>query len=303
MNRFAQFRELSFEVESLPQSERCSLERYLAARLQVHHYKTRAWINAGHVQVDGFAAKAKRLVQPGQQIQVRIPPPQPHAAQPQDLPLPICHLDEDLVVVIKPAGMATHPGPGWWRGSCVNALLYAIQDWPGINGVAGPGIVHRLDRDTSGLLVFARSDRAHQALLQAVKERQFERGYLAWVQGQMQGQGTIAEPLGKDLLAPKRYAVRADGKAAITHYQVLQTRAERSLLKLRLETGRTHQIRVHLAHLGHPVWGDSLYGQPNRQTSSFMALHAQRLGFRHPCTGETLLFEAPPPAVWAQMDA
>lgn len=271
-----------------------SLETFVAAQVGVDRLEVRQWVQAGRVLVDGLPGKASRYVKPGQAIDVDPPPPRPHEAVPQDLPLPIRHQDDHLVVVAKPAGMATHPGPGWWKGSCVNALLHHVAVWPGVGGVAGPGIVHRLDRDTSGLLIFAKTDATHQALLAAVKARLVDREYLAWVEGSIAGEGTIEAPLDRDPLAPQRVMVRQGGKPAVTHYRVLASGPDRSLLRLTLETGRNHQIRVHMAHLGHPVVGDPVYGAGG----AFMALHAWRLAFAHPLTGEPLALIEPPPAAW-----
>jgi len=223
-----------------------------------------------------------------------LPPLRPHPALSQDLALPIRFLDDHLVVVAKPAGMATHPGPGWWRGSCVNALLHSIQDWPGIKGVAGPGVVHRLDRDTSGLLVFARSQRAHRPLLDAVAAHQFRRVYLACVEGEWSEPKTVSAPLGRDDTDSHRVVVRSDGKAACSHFHPVAWEIGRTWLHVTLETGRTHQIRVHAAHSGHPVVGDSVYGQ----AGPGMALHAWQLAFSHPVTGAWLSFEEPPPDTW-----
>ncbi|MGE3728740.1 MAG: RluA family pseudouridine synthase [Candidatus Sericytochromatia bacterium] len=271
------------------------LEQFLANKLLQDYLKLRKWIQAGCVSVDGQPGKASRWVQAGQKVELIPPQPMPHAAEPQDLPLPIRYQDSDLVVVAKPMGMASHPGPGWWRGSCVNALLWAIQDWPGVGGIAGPGIVHRLDRDTTGLLIFAKTDRAHQALLQASQKRQIERQYLAWVVGRFKGNsGSINQPLARNPAEPEKMRIDPHGKAALTHYQVLQSTPEGSLLHLKLETGRTHQIRVHLASLGHPVWGDGVYGQ----AGPFLALHAWQLRFQHPVSGLAIALCEPPPNYW-----
>ncbi len=272
-----------------------SLEAFVSAHLEdVGRPAIREWVKAGRILVDGDRSKATRWLAPGQVVEVFPPPPTPHPAPPEDLPLPIRHEDRHLVVVAKPTGMATHPGPGWWSGSCVNALLHSVPDWPGIGGVAGPGIVHRLDRDTSGLLVFAKTDRAHKRLVRAVHDREFEREYLAWVEGRLEGSGTLTFPLARDPAEPSRVIVTASGKPAITHYEVERSGDARSLLRLRLETGRTHQIRVHLQQIGHPVWGDPVYGTP-RET---MALHAARLAFDHPCSENRLEFIEPPPESW-----
>ncbi len=286
--------ELVIPEQFVPQS----LERYLAAQLQIDYLLARSWIREAYVLVDGAPGKASRYLKAGQRLSVTPPPPKPHPAEPEALDLPIVYADADLVVVNKPAGMASHPGPGWWRGSCVNALLYLLN-WPGINGVAGPGIVHRLDRDTSGLMVFARSQSAHQALLTAMQQRLIKREYLAWVSGCISGSGSINARLGRDPKAPERVIVKVDGQTALTHYQVLQSRSERSLVKLKLETGRTHQIRVHLQHLGHPIIGDPVYGlnpdpDLNDQAEIGLALHAYRLSLKHPVSAETLCFETFP---------
>lgn len=272
-----------------------ALETFLAASFGVDRLEARAWVRAGHVEADGGRAKASRYVVPGERLRVTPPPPRPHEAEPQDLPLPIRYEDAHLVVVAKPAGMATHPGPGWWKGSCVNALLAAVPHWPGVGGVAGPGIVHRLDRDTSGLLIFAKTDAAHRKLLEAIAERRVERGYLAWVEGRPEpAEGVVDAPLGRDPESPQRVIARPDGKPARTRYRTLAAAEGRTLLALRLETGRNHQIRVHMASLGHPVWGDPVYGSGG----PFMALHAGSLRFTHPVSGRPLALEEPPPPAW-----
>lgn len=290
-------RELLVPQDVVPQA----LETFVAqALLDTDRLEVRAWTQEGRVLVDGKPGKSSRYVVPGQRILVTPPPLQPHEAEPQDLDLPIRFEDAHLLVVSKPAGMATHPGPGWWKGSCVNALLHAVRDWPGISGVAGPGIVHRLDRDTSGLLIFAKSQQAHQALLEACRTRAVGREYLAWVKGRMEGHGTIDAPLGRDEAHPERVIVRADGKEAVTHWEAVTPGDARSLLRVRLETGRNHQIRVHMAHVGHPVWGDPVYGEPsaNESGETFMALHAWQLTFTHPVTGQEMRFREPSPAAW-----
>ena len=281
------------------QSDR-SLEALLAEILKLPHLTVRAWIQAGHVRLDQERTRPGRRPRCGQRISVIPPPLQPHPAQPQALELPIHYQDQALIVVHKPAGMATHPGPGWWQGSCVNALLHALSDWPGVGGVAGPGIVHRLDRDTSGLLLFARNDFSHRALLAALQARQIERGYLAWVEGELSGEGLIDQPLGRDPQHPQQVIVTAFGKPARTHYRVLAQHKGRSLLELKLETGRTHQIRVHLACSGHPVCGDPRYGQ----AGSYMSLHAWQLHLIHPDSGQPLTFRCVPPwPDWPETEA
>lgn len=271
-----------------------SLERYLAEQLNINRIEIRRWIMDGHVTVDGLPYKPRRYIQGGQEIRVSPPPLKPHPAEAQQLPIDICYEDDHLIVVSKPGGMATHPSPNWWKGSCVNALLYAVKEWPGIGGVAGPGIVHRLDKDTSGLLIFAKSKIAQQVLLEDIKHYRINRDYLLWIEGCLNGQGTINKPLGRNPDNPYIEAVLPAGKVAITHYKMLLLRDNLTLLKVSLETGRTHQIRVHMADLGHPVWGDKLYGQEQ----SFMALHAWCLRFLHPITQMPLSFVEPVPFEW-----
>lgn len=274
-----------------------SLLRWLSGHLQIPHPRLRDWIQQGAVTVDGQPGKAGRHLQAGQRVCWQVPPLQPHAAQAENLPLPIVYHDADLIVVNKPAGMASHPGPGWWQGSCVNALLGAFSDWPGIKGVAGPGIVHRLDRDTSGLLLFARSDSGQQGLLQALQARQIQRRYLAWVLGQPPAvAGSLNWPLRRSAERPQQMEIcppGAKGLSARTHYRVLQQQADKALLQLQLDSGRTHQIRVHLAALGCPVWGDPLYGLAE-QSDEGLKLHAYSLAFAQPCNAEWLSFKVLP---------
>jgi 23S rRNA pseudouridine1911/1915/1917 synthase len=274
-----------------PQSLEAVLSGWLA---WVSRAQLKQWIKAGHITVDGHLEKPGAWLEAGQVIEISQPAPVPHAAEPQNLGLPIHYQDEHLVVISKPAGMATHPGPGWWKGSCINGLLYEVTDWPGIGGVAGPGIVHRLDVETTGLLIFAKTDQAHQGLLKAILEKRVEREYVAVVEGRLLGDGVIDAPLGRDSIDTARVCVRPDGKPAVTRWRSLETTPALSLLALRLETGRTHQIRVHLASSGHPVWGDARYGQKG----PFLALHAKRLALKHPVTGEPLEWHLPPPASW-----
>lgn len=271
-----------------------SLEKYLANILELDRLEIRQWIINEQITVNGKPYKPRRYIQAGQNIKIQPPTLKVHSAEPQDLPLDIIYQDQDLIVVAKPGNMATHPSPGWWKGSCINALLYQIKDWPGIKGIAGPGIVHRLDKDTSGLMLFAKTKSAQLKLLEQIKNQQVKRVYLACVEGSLRGQNTIDLPLGRDPENPYIETVLSSGKAAITHYQVLQTHADKSLLKLTLETGRTHQIRVHMRHIGHPVWGDKLYGVPR----SFMALHSHYLEFMHPLTHQVLSFKVSPPDEW-----
>lgn len=273
------------------------LDAFVASAFGIERLEARRWIVAGAVSVEGRSIKPSLRLEPGAVVSVTPPALRASEAQPEDLSLTIVYQDEAVVVIDKPAGMATHPGPGWWHGSAVNALLYAISEWPGIGGVAQPGIVHRLDRDTSGLLVFAKTDDAHAHLLKQAYDRRLRRTYLAWVEGDLMGSGLIEAPLGRDPMDGERVIVTEGGKPARTRYQAIASGPSRSLVRLELETGRTHQIRVHLLHLGHPVLADPRY-HPYPGVGP-MALHAWRLGFEHPLTHEPLAFELAPPSSWS----
>jgi 23S rRNA pseudouridine1911/1915/1917 synthase len=252
-----------------------------------------ALVRGGHVTVVG-----KPLIKPstwlaaGDRVQVALPEPEAAEAIPQDLPLPILYADDHLVVVHKPAGMATHPGPGWWQGSAVNALLHHVRPWRPIGGVATPGIVHRLDRDTEGLLAFANGADAQQVLLADIAQRRIARRYLAVVHGRLAGEGLIDLPLGRDPRRPDRVHVREDGKPARTRWRALGADGTRTLLRLELETGRNHQIRAHLAHLDHPVVGDPWYGREGDEGP--LRLCAYQLGLAHPIHGGRLDFAVAP---------
>lgn len=257
-------------------------------------------IREGQVLVNRRPAKASYRLQEGDAVEVSIPPPIDLEVCPQEIPLSIVFEDRDLIVVDKPAGMVVHPAAGNYQGTLVNALLAHCRDLSSIGGVTRPGIVHRLDKDTSGLLVVAKNDLAHQSLAGQIRERKASRRYLALVHGALrEAEGRIEAPLGRHPLDRKKMAVvRQGGRPAVTCYRVLERLDGYTLIEARLETGRTHQIRVHLAHLGHPLVGDRTYA-PRRPTLGLagQALHAFSLGFYHPRSGEYLEFYAPlPPA-------
>ena len=261
--------------------------------------RVRRLIDDGLVTVDGrTAAKAGVKLGAGQQVQVTVPPPQPIDLEPEAIPLNIVFEDEDLLVVDKPAGLATHPSPGHSRHTLVHAVLAHCPDLSGIGGKQRPGIVHRLDKDTSGLIIVAKHDAAHLSLAQQLKERRVEKRYLALVEGRPEPpEGVIDAPIGRHPQHRKRMAVVEGGREARTRYRVVREVAGRSLVEVSPEHGRTHQIRVHLAAIGHPVIGDPMYGRRGGRPSSLRRqfLHAQRLAFRHPRTGERLELEAPLP--------
>jgi 23S rRNA pseudouridine1911/1915/1917 synthase len=273
------------------------LDLYVAHHCpEVSRSRAQRLIEEGFVTVNGRPAKASRLLQRGDRVVVRVPPPSPLDLEPEAIPLSIVYEDDDLLVVDKPAGMAVHPGAGRSRHTLVNALLARCPDLAGVGGVLRPGIVHRLDKDTSGLILVAKNDRAHTALSRQLKERTVEKGYLALVTGRLEpGEGVIEGAIGRDPHNRKRMAVVEGGRPARTAYRVREHPADCTLVEVTPSTGRTHQIRVHLAAVGHPVVGDAVYGRP----SPFVGrqfLHACRLGFDHPVDGRRLLFESPLPA-------
>jgi len=269
-------------------------------------------IAAGSIQVNGAAARPSYRLRTGDAVAAQLPEPVAVDVAAEDLPLEVVYEDGDLLVVNKPAGMAVHPAPGSESGTLVNALLHHCPRLSGINGVLRPGIVHRLDRDTTGLLVVAKGDAAHRGLAAQLEARQMRRQYAAVVWGASGDRGTVDAPIGRHPRDRVKMAVVARGRHAVTHYRAAERFAFLTRLDVRLETGRTHQIRVHLQHLGHPVFGDPTYGgrtgvrgieAGHRQAARHLleqidrqALHARSLGFEHPCTGAAMDFEAPLPA-------
>ncbi len=242
-------------------------------------------------------AKASYKVAAGDQVEVEVPPVAAPTVEPENIDLDILYEDSDVIVINKPAGMVVHPAAGNWSGTLVNALLAHCKDLSGIGGVTRPGIVHRLDKDTSGVLMAAKNDFAHQSLARQIKDRTVVRKYLALVHGRFRSpQGIISGAIGRHPVDRQKMTVREGGRRAVTHYRVLEEFGSYSLVEARLETGRTHQIRVHMAHIGHPVVGDPKYGprQPHLGLKG-QALHAATLGFAHPRTGKYLEFTVPPP--------
>lgn len=256
------------------------------------------------VLINGKPGKANYKVRAKDVIACRIPAPEPMQVEPEAIPLDILFEDEDLLVVNKPQGMVVHPANGNYRGTLVNALLYHCPDLSGINGILRPGIVHRIDKDTSGLLVVAKNDEVHRELARQIKDHLVKREYLALVHGTMMEPGGIIEaPIGRDLNDRQKMAVvLKNSKKAITEYHVLERLVDYTLVECRLRTGRTHQIRVHMAYLNHPVVGDAKYG-PKKAHLGFtgQALHARTLCFYHPRTGKRLEFSVAPPPVFIQV--
>lgn len=237
-------------------------------------------------------SKNKRL-KVGDVVIINIPLPEALAVEPEDIPIKIVYEDDYLIVVDKPQGMVVHPAPGNYSGTLVNALLFHAASLSSINGVIRPGIVHRIDKDTSGLLVIAKTNTAHQGLAEQFKDHSIERMYLAVVQGvPKNASGTVDAPIARNPKDRFKMAVVSGGRRAVTHYEVLEDLGGYALVACRLETGRTHQIRVHMAYIGHPLIGDPLYNpHPSKIKFEGQMLHAKVLGFVHPVTGEHLRFE------------
>src|SRR5215470_10939577 len=298
-----------FEVQAEDTGTR--LDKYLAAqRPELSRSQVQRLIQEGWVELVHGPATASYRVREGEVIRLDIPPARPAHLTAEPLALQIVYEDEALLVIDKPSGLVVHPAPGHASGTLVNALLFHCQTLSGVGGEERPGIVHRLDKDTSGLLLVAKHDRSHRHLSAQLKNRQLQRRYVALVRGRLPAlQGTIDAPIGRHPQQRQKMAVvERDGRAARTHYQVLEAWGPLSLLRLSLETGRTHQIRVHLAHIGHAVIGDPVYAPgPLRlpghaalaqalRAFPRQALHAEQIRFQHPESGEWLTFTAPLPA-------
>lgn len=277
------------------------LDKALADLTELSRSQAKEAIKNGNILVNGKAVKAKYSVKEGDLVTYDLPEPEVLEYEAEDIPLDIVYEDDDVAVVNKPQGMVVHPSVGHTSGTLVNALMYHIHDLSSINGVVRPGIVHRIDKDTSGLLMIAKNDRAHQALAEELKDKKSLRKYLAIVHGNISNdRGVIEAPIGRSEKDRKKQAVTAKGKPAVTHFKVLERFGNYTLVELTLETGRTHQIRVHMAYIGHPVAGDPLYGPRKTLKGNGQFLHAQTLGFTHPTTGESLRFSVEPPAIFQE---
>lgn len=277
------------------------LDALLAARSELTRSAVQRLIEAGHATVNGKVTAKNAKLKAGDRIALVVPPPEPCDIRPENIELDIVYEDDDLLVVNKPKGMVVHPAPGNYTGTLVNALMYHCKDsLSGIGGVIRPGIVHRIDKDTSGLLIVAKNDRAHLALAEQIKVHSFLRSYEAIAVGRFREEkGSIDAPIGRHPIDRKKMAIVGDGKPARTHWEVLEGFAGFTHIKCVLETGRTHQIRVHLSSNGHPLLCDSLYGgghttfeKQNASIVSGQCLHARTIGFVHPTTGEQLYFSS-----------
>lgn len=284
--------EIGWEEYLVEDAAGSRLDVFISSVADITRSQAQRLIELHRVSVDGEEKKANYRLRSQQRVNVAVLPPQDWNADPEDIPINIVYQDADICVVDKPQGMVVHPAPGHPNGTLVNALLYHIQDLSGIGGVLRPGIVHRIDRMTSGLIVIAKNDAAHGNLAEQFKEHTARRNYLALVHGGLrEDYGTVHLPIGRDVRDRKRMAVVSSGRDAITHWRVVERFEKYVLLSLELETGRTHQIRVHMAHMGHPIAGDEVYG-PVKQVLGLkgQALHAFRLRLTHPRTGEEMVF-------------
>ncbi|MFB7812799.1 RluA family pseudouridine synthase [Paenibacillus chitinolyticus] len=291
-----------WQVEAEQNGER--IDKLLSDALDgVSRTQIQQWIKDGHARVDGRNVKPNYKLSGGQVVDLAIPDPEPLDIAAENIPLDVVYEDGDVIVINKPRGLVVHPAPGHYSGTLVNALMHHCKDLSGINGVMRPGIVHRIDKDTSGLLMIAKNDQAHASLAEQLKEHSVTRKYVALVHGNLQhDHGTIDAPIGRDSYDRKLYTVTdKNSKHAVTHFAVLERFDGYTLVELKLETGRTHQIRVHLKFIGHPLVGDPSYGRSKGMTMDGQALHAQILGFTHPRTGERLEFEAPIPEDMADL--
>lgn len=277
------------------------LDKALADLTELSRSQANEAIKAGTVLVNGKSAKAKYAVKEDDVITYKLPEEEVLEYKAEDIPLDIIYEDADVAVVNKPQGMVVHPSAGHTSGTLVNALMYHVKDLSSINGVVRPGIVHRIDKDTSGLLMIAKNDKAHNALAAELKDKKSLRKYVAIVHGNLPNdRGVIEAPIGRSDKDRKKQAVTAKGKPAVTRFTVLERFGNYTLVELQLETGRTHQIRVHMAYIGHPVAGDPLYGPRKTLKGHGQFLHAKTLGFTHPTTGELVEFTAEEPAIFKE---
>ncbi|MGX2944728.1 RluA family pseudouridine synthase [Enterococcus alishanensis] len=290
------------EIEVIIKEETGRVDKVLNDRLKDYsRSQIQQWIKEQHVFIDGQAIKANYKVSAGDVILIQLPEPEELELIPEDLDLEIIYEDQDVAVVNKPQGMVVHPSAGHPTGTLVNGLLYQIKDLSTINDVIRPGIVHRIDKDTSGLLMIAKNDQAHESLAKQLKDKSSLRKYVALVHGEIPyDKGRIEAPIGRSKVNRKMQDIIEDGKPAVTHFEVLERFNNFTLIELQLETGRTHQIRVHMKYIGYPVAGDPLYGPKKTLKGNGQFLHAKLLGFVHPTTGENMVFEAPLPKIFQE---
>lgn len=281
----------SYQIDKENANKR--LDRFISEELEE---QSRSYIQLliedGEVTVNDCVKKSNYKLKENDSILITIPEAKEYSIEPENIPLDVIYEDNDIVVINKPRGMTVHPAPGVYSGTLVNALLYHCKDLSGINGILRPGIVHRIDKDTTGILVVAKNDKAHNHLAAQLKDHSMTREYVALVEGVMKNDfGTIDAPLARDPKDRIKIAIVKDGRKAVTHYKVLERYSKNTLVECKLETGRTHQIRVHLSSINHPLVGDPVYGyKKQRFNINGQLLHAKKLGFIHPTTEEYMEF-------------
>lgn len=281
------------------EAEHTRVDKYVADQMEaeISRNQVQQWIREGLVSVNGLPVKSNYKVVHDDTVHVIVPEPVELEVEPEPIPLEIVYEDADVIVINKKRGMVVHPAPGHISGTLVNALLHHCQDLSGINGVLRPGIVHRIDKDTSGLLMAAKNDTAHISLSAQLRDHTVTRKYIAIVHGNVaHEQGTIDAPIGRDPQDRKLFTViDRSSKHAVSHFAVVERFKEATMVELQLETGRTHQIRVHMKFIGHPLIGDPVYGRSKGSSMNGQALHAAVLGFTHPRTGKHVQFSSPLP--------
>lgn len=289
-------KEINFTIE---ESAKGRLDKVIAENVaDLTRSQVQSLIKKGQILVNDAPTTNRYQVKPNDQVIIKLPDPVAIDVQPEKMDLDIVYEDDDVIVVNKPQGMVVHPAPGHDHGTLVNGLL-AHTPLATINGELRPGIVHRIDKDTSGLLMVAKNDQALVSLSKQLKDKTNQRKYWAIVHGNIkEDTGTINAPIGRSKKDRKKMAINEEGRPAVTHFKVLERFGEYTLIECQLETGRTHQIRVHLKYIGHPVAGDPLYGPRKTLKGNGQFLHAKLLGFKHPRTGEEMVFEADPPTIF-----
>lgn len=285
------------ETYTFVADEKARIDKWVSERGDWSRSQVQEWIKAGDLLVNGGSVKPNYKLQVGDEVELNVPEAVELEVLPENIPLEIVFEDEDVIVVNKPRGMVVHPAAGHTSGTLVNALLGHCDDLSGINGVKRPGIVHRIDKDTTGLLMVAKNDLAHESLASQLKDKTIKREYTALVHGELVHElGTIEAPIGRDTNDRQRMTVTdKNAKEAVTHFRILERYKDFTLVECKLETGRTHQIRVHMRYIGHPLAGDPKYGPRRTIDLGGQALHAATLGFHHPRTSEWMEFEAPLP--------
>lgn len=280
------------------------IDKYIAEKQELSRVAVQRLIEEENILVNGKPTKPSYIVQTGDKVTIQMPEVKETDLKPQELPLDIVYEDEDIIVVNKAKGMVVHPAVGNPDGTLVNAIMaHCKGNLSGIGGELRPGIVHRLDKDTSGLLIIAKNDKAHLAMSEQIQNREVKKTYLALVKGAVpENEATIKMPIGRSAKDRKKMAVTSKGKEAITHFKVLERFEKYTYLEVNIETGRTHQIRVHMAEIGHPVVGDMIYSNgKNEFNIEGQMLHAHRLEFKHPITGKAMCLEAPLPKYFASI--